>query len=65
MDAFAVGRGSQQWQTDIDYCQPQGVTFGQVGDIVKDYLEKHRNDRHKNAATLTIYALSEAFPCSD
>jgi hypothetical protein len=64
MDAFAIGRGSEPWKTDISYCLPWGVTFQQVRDIVVKYIEEREKSRHRNASTMVIYALSEAFRCT-
>jgi hypothetical protein len=42
---------------------PEGVTNGQIEDVVKLFLRDHPKQRHLPAAALIIYALADAFPC--
>jgi hypothetical protein len=46
-------------------CMPQGVTLGQVRDVVIKYLSDEPQFRKLDAAALVITALEQAFPCSD
>jgi hypothetical protein len=49
------------WRT----CLPDGVTVGQIGDVVKAWLGSHPEDRHFVADELVDEALAEAFPCKE
>jgi hypothetical protein len=44
-------------------CAPRSVRASQVRDIVCKYLRDNPQDRHLTAASLTIHALTVAFPC--
>ena len=46
------------------FCMPDGVTGGQLGDVVKLYLRNHPEDRHRPADELVAAALKEKFPCN-
>jgi hypothetical protein len=46
------------------YCLPQGVTAGQMADVVGVFLEKRPEVRHWNGERLVAAALREAFPCA-
>jgi hypothetical protein len=51
---------------DVDgfkFCAPIEVTQGQITDIVVNYLRANPQFRHFNAASLTLSALSKAYPC--
>jgi hypothetical protein len=43
-------------------CFPQGVTLGQIKDIVFTYLRDTPGRRHINATNLTVEAIIKAFP---
>lgn len=45
-------------------CLPEGVTFGQVGDIIGRYLEQHPENRHMDAAAISWHATVSSFPCA-
>ena len=45
-------------------CVPDGVTGGQLGDVVKLYFGNHPENRHLPAAELVTAALKEKFPCN-
>lgn len=45
------------------FCFPENVTKGQTIDVVKQYLEKHPQERHQNASDLLLISLKEAWPC--
>lgn len=51
-------------RTRTSYCLRDQVTLGQVRDVVNQYLEKNPAERDKEAASLVIKALAEAFPCA-
>lgn len=44
-------------------CIPQGVTQGQILDIVKREIRDHPESRHYTAASLIVVALAKSFPC--
>ncbi len=44
-------------------CSPDGVTVGQMVDVVKRYLQNHPQTRHEPAVILIATAAREAFPC--
>lgn len=46
------------------FCFPKNVTKGQAMDVIKQYLEKHPEERHQNASDLLLIALKEAWPCA-
>jgi hypothetical protein len=48
---------------DFIACTSVGVTAGQLGDIVRRWLEKNPKVRHASAEGLVATALIEAFPC--
>ena len=50
-------------QEHLSYCIADGVTIGQMKDIVTLYLERNPADRHQDASWLVVGALAEAFPC--
>ena len=43
---------------------PDDVSFGQLNDVVRLYLERNPGGRHFSAPWLVSAALQEAFPCS-
>lgn len=49
--------------TEYPACRPKEVTRKQLGDVVKKWLEKNPDKRHFSASSVTMHALSEAFPC--
>lgn len=44
-------------------CIPEGVTKGQLADVVTRYLADHPAQRHDEAGNLVPEALKRAFPC--
>lgn len=54
----------EQFEGVPDYvCLPQGVTVGQMADVVIAYLRRSPEVRHKAASSLVLVALGIAFPC--
>ncbi|MEQ1882655.1 MAG: Rap1a/Tai family immunity protein [Burkholderiales bacterium] len=49
-------------KVDGGNCFPQGVTLGQIEDIVFTYLRDTPGRRHINATNLTVEAIIQAFP---
>jgi hypothetical protein len=48
----------------LPFCFPEGVTRGQVADVVLQYLEDNPKFRHLPASELVVGALFVAFPCN-
>jgi hypothetical protein len=44
-------------------CIAEGVTAGQILEVVTKYLNQHPEERHFNASVLIVKAIAEAFPC--
>jgi len=44
-------------------CLKDGVTLGQMGDVVVKHLTENPKDRNQPAALLVIAALKNAWPC--
>lgn len=61
--ADALDKTDIPW-APVKFCIPDGVSNGQVGDIVFQWLEDHPEKRHYLASELVVVALSEAFPCN-
>lgn len=49
----------------VIHCPPQGVTAGQVGDMVKNFLEENPALRHQSADRHVVAVLRRAWPCAD
>lgn len=45
------------------YCSTNGVTVGQIRDIVLKYLREHPESRNEGAAGIAFVALADVFPC--
>lgn len=45
------------------HCAPNGVTVGQVTDVIRAYLEANPTLRHHSGDYLVTQALSKAWPC--
>jgi len=43
---------------------PNGATAGQLGDVVKVWLQKNPQHRHFNAPSLVANALAASYPCA-
>lgn len=48
-----------------DFCVPEGVTQGQMEEVVVRYLRRNPKDRHLSAVVLTGLAAMEAWPCRE
>lgn len=44
-------------------CIPDGVTYGQLMEVVTLYITNNPQLRHTGAASLSASALQDAFPC--
>lgn len=49
----------------VTHCAPEGVTAGQVRDMVRNYLENTPAVRHFSADTLVSRVLKTTWPCPD
>ena len=47
----------------LTFCTPKGVTYGQMGEVVKKYLTDNPARLHRPAAELVLESMFEAFPC--
>ncbi|WP_373879472.1 Rap1a/Tai family immunity protein [Klebsiella variicola] len=45
-------------------CSDANVTVGQIEDVVGLYIDNHPEKRTKSAASLSLDALQQAFPCN-
>lgn len=64
---FALGyiAGVHDAMEGVAVCAPQGVTLGQLNDVVLRKLRAIPEHRHNSADSLIFAALSEAFPCKN
>jgi hypothetical protein len=46
-----------------DFCEPNGVTIGQVVAVVVKYIEARPERMHEDFGTLALEALTAAWPC--
>lgn len=46
------------------FCSPEGVTYIQVGRIIRKYISDHPERQQLPTRFLSSEALVEAFPCS-
>lgn len=51
-------------QAGSGYCTPHGVTFGQMYEVVLQYLHSYPQALHYAAEVLVSFAMQGAFPCS-
>lgn len=52
-------------KTGLPFCMPDGVTNGQVVDIVVKWVRDQPAKRHYTYEVITGLALKDAFPCKD
>jgi hypothetical protein len=50
-------------QISKSLCVPDGVTVGQMVDVIVKYLRDHPEKRHYSVAAATFNTLSQTFPC--
>lgn len=48
---------------NISQCAPEGVTSGQIRDMVRNYLTNTPAVRHLTADSLVLHVLKGAWPC--
>jgi len=48
----------------ISHCPPPNVSAGQVGDMVKNYLEANPDTRHNTADRIVGLVLKNSWPCA-
>ncbi len=63
--ALAYIAGVADSQSGVTICIPPGqVTLGQMGDMVRQYLERVPSERHLSADIYVQVTLSNRWPCS-
>lgn len=63
--ALAYIAGAADAQSGVTVCIPPGqVTLGQVGDMVKQALERAPSERHMSADIYVQVALEKRWPCA-
>jgi hypothetical protein len=48
-----------------EICFPKDVTLGQVGDIFRQELRNHPEERNESAARILLHRLAQLYPCSN
>lgn len=61
--AYEVGKTGSGSTVYRPFCVADGVTIGQLADIVAKYLGENPKDRHRDAAVLIIQAVLQNFSC--
>ena len=56
---FGIAMNGVGW-----FCVPENVNVTQATDVFCKYLRNNPKERHKEAATLMVQAMEEAFPCT-
>ena len=64
--AFTRGyvAGVHDAHSNLSICAPASATLGQMGDMVKTYLENNAAVRHLAADAIVLHVLSRAWPCA-
>ena len=57
------GTDKRQWISGWTACVPDGVSAGQLVEVVKKWLREHPAEWHYAAGGLVTAAFEEAFPC--
>lgn len=60
---FCSGYVNGVWNTSDKFCDPKGITLGQVVRVVLKYLNDHPERLHEHEAELVVDALRAAWPC--
>lgn len=62
---FAIGyiAGVSDFLDGATVCSPNGVTLGQMRDLIKEYLENNPQQRHYSADSLIRNRLEQLWPC--
>ncbi|RQO38635.1 hypothetical protein DBR37_01710 [Herminiimonas sp. KBW02] len=62
---FIEGLQGQAWmtKTDMVFCAPKNMQFGQAVDIFTNYLRDRPEDRHSDAGILLVASMARAYPC--
>src|SRR4051794_13108833 len=61
--SYIMGVADDVKDNNDELCLPDGVTGGQLSEIVTAYLQRKVATRHRSAASLVGLALLEAFKC--
>jgi hypothetical protein len=63
--SYVTGVVDGQWWGEPNMnCIPDGVTTGQLAQVVRKYLAEHPERLHLNAPVLVADAVSGAWPCA-
>jgi hypothetical protein len=57
----AADRSKDKKQFSV--CIPAGITYGQIVDVVKKFVDDHPEERHQKASVMVFLAVQHAFPC--
>lgn len=62
---FALGYviGVVDAYMNVSVCPPQGVTAGQINDMVRNYISNNPATRNRSADLLISEALKQVWPC--
>lgn len=66
INGFRLGFGfvMNRWQIEPkEMCIPDGVTNGQIRDVVLQYIRENPQTSHESSQFLILWSLSKAFPC--
>jgi hypothetical protein len=55
--------GGTEWPSGMTACVPEGVTSGQLTEVVTKWLREHPEDWHFSANSLAANALMATWPC--
>jgi hypothetical protein len=56
---------NEKFDANLYICTPQGATYGQAYDLVKNYLTNHPESRNGYASELAFMALAEVWRCKE
>lgn len=65
VNAIGYVTGVYDTMQGVAHCPPNGITAGQVGDMVKQHLEATPELRHRSADIHVVYVLKRAWPCAE
>lgn len=65
MVAMGYVIGIADAMNEATHCLPNGVTMGQVRDVVKQFLEEKPETRHRPADLIVYVVLKNTWPCAE